>query len=356
MDFEYHNKQDHKITQELRELKKSMPDFMEDFFVYMRNTVSPATQLGYTRDIKIFFTYLANDEGDFPTDIKLFTVTELKRIDARILNRYVDYLSYYIRSFATKNDENVNIETLNHDRGISRKLSALRKLFKYYYQEEVLDANPTELVNNPKIHEKNIVRLEPDEVAKLLDTIESGNGLTAAQQKYHKYTALRDTALITVLLGTGMRVSECVGLDMQHIDFENGFFAVKRKGGKEQYIYFGEEIEEILHKYLPVRHEIDALPGHENALFLSMQKKRLGVRSVENMVKKYASLITTIKKITPHKLRSTYGTQLYQESGDIYLVADVLGHSDVNTTRRHYADMAEDNRKKAAKFVKLRKA
>ena len=94
--------------------------------------------------------------------------------------------------------------------------------------------------------------------------------------------------------------------------------------------------------------------GHENALFLSMQNKRITVSAVENLVKKYASVVTTLKKITPHKLRSTYGTALYRETGDIYLVADVLGHKDVNTTRKHYAALEEDRRRKAAKAVTLR--
>ena len=85
-----------------------------------------------------------------------------------------------------------------------------------------------------------------------------------------------------------------------------------------------------------------------------MQKKRIGVRSVEKLVKKYASQVTTLKKISPHKLRSTYGTTLYRETGDIYLVADVLGHSDVNTTKKHYAQQSDDNRRRAARIVKLR--
>ena len=94
--------------------------------------------------------------------------------------------------------------------------------------------------------------------------------------------------------------------------------------------------------------------GHENALFLSMQNKRITVRAVENLVKKYAAVVTSLKKITPHKLRSTYGTTLYRETGDIYLVADVLGHKDVNTTRKHYAALEEDRRRQAAKAVTLR--
>ena len=119
-------------------------------------------------------------------------------------------------------------------------------------------------------------------------------------------------------------------------------------------VYFGEEVEQALREYLKQREHIIPETGHENALFLSMQNRRIAVRSVENLVKKYASRVTTLKKITPHKLRSTYGTTLYKETGDIYLVADVLGHKDVNTTRKHYAAMDEDRRRRAASAVKLR--
>jgi len=97
-----------------------------------------------------------------------------------------------------------------------------------------------------------------------------------------------------------------------------------------------------------------ALSGSEDALFLSLQKKRIGVRAVENMVKKYASAVTPLKHITPHKLRSTYGTNLYRETGDIYLVADVLGHEDVNTTKKHYAALEEERRRSARNRVHLR--
>ena len=95
-------------------------------------------------------------------------------------------------------------------------------------------------------------------------------------------------------------------------------------------------------------------PGHENALFLSTRRKRMGVQAVENRVKKYAKEVTPNKKITPHKLRSTYGTALYKETGDIYLVADVLDHKDVNTTKKHYAAIDENRRRQAAGGVKLR--
>ena len=128
-----------------------------------------------------------------------------------------------------------------------------------------------------------------------------------------------------------------------------------RKGGYESIVYFGIEVQNALQDYLEIRNGIIPEEGHEGALFLSMQNKRISVRAVENLVKKYASKVTSLKKITPHKLRSTYGTTLYQETGDIYLVADVLGHKDVNTTRKHYAAQADDRRRQAAKAVTLRK-
>jgi len=206
----------------------------------------------------------------------------------------------------------------------------------------------------PKIHDKAIVRLDIDEVVQLLDEVESGESLTARQQMYHQRTKTRDLALLTLLLGTGIRVSECVGLDLDDVDFKNNGIKVHRKGGAEVMVYFGDEVLEALLNYIEERKCITPVDGHTNALFLSLQNKRITVRAVENLVKKYSKLVTNVKKITPHKLRSTYGTTLYQETGDIYLVADVLGHKDVNTTRKHYAALEEDRRKKAGRVVKLR--
>ena len=178
--------------------------------------------------------------------------------------------------------------------------------------------------------------------------------LTKRELVYHKKTRIRDVALLTLLLGTGIRVSECVGLDLNDVDFKNNGIKVTRKGGNEMVVYFGEEVEKALKRYLEERAGITPLAGHEHALFYSAQRKRMGVQAVENMVKKYSRQITTTKKITPHKLRSTYGTALYQETGDIYLVADVLGHKDVNTTKKHYAALDDARRRQAATAVKLR--
>lgn len=109
------------------------------------------------------------------------------------------------------------------------------------------------LVSTPKIHDKNIIRLDVHEIARLLDEVESGDKLTKRQRVYHEHTRVRDLALISVLLGTGMRVSECVGLNLTDIDFENNGLRIVRKGGNESILYFGDEVEQALRDYLQQR-------------------------------------------------------------------------------------------------------
>ena len=229
-------------------------------------------------------------------------------------------------------------------------------MYNYFYRTEMIEKNPAALVEMPKLHSKEIIRLDIDEVAKLLDNVESGENLTKKQMEFHEKTKTRDLALMTLLLGTGIRVSECVGLDINDVDFNNNGILIKRKGGYEQIVYFGDEVEAVLREYMEERSHVIAQSGHEQALFLSLQNKRISVRSVEKLVKKYAMTVTTLKKITPHKLRSTYGTNLYNETGDIYLVADVLGHKDVNTTKKHYAAQDRNRLRMAANAVKLRES
>ena len=281
--------------------------------------------------------------------IDQFTVQDLERLEPVDIEEYQEYLKVY------ENDEKKQIT--NTEKGLARKMSALRSFYGYFFKHQIISNNPTLLVDMPKQHEKAIVRLDTDEVAMLLDYVDhGGDNLTGQRKAYYEKTKNRDLAILTLLLGTGIRVSECVGLDIQDVDFKNNGVKVTRKGGNEMVVYFGEEVENALKTYLyTTRKSVVPLPGHENALFLSTQRKRMGVQAVENMVKKYAKEVTPNKKITPHKLRSTYGTSLYKETGDIYLVADVLGHKDVNTTRKHYAAIDENRRRQAAGAVKLRK-
>lgn len=333
-------------TLKLRGIIKFLPRFCSTFFRGIEPTTSSKTRIAYAYDLKVFFDFLCMSNPTLNntkiTEISLDTLDKVKALD---IEEYLEYLSYYV-----KDDK----EFINDESGKKRKLITLRTFYNYFYKKEMILTNPAILVDIPKLHEKEIVRLDIDEIVRLLDEVEGGNNLTKAQQKYHSKTKVRDLAIMTVFLGTGIRVSECVGLDIDDVDFNNNGIKIIRKGGNESIIYFGDEVCEALTNYLSERKIIIALEGHTNALFLSMQKKRLGVKSVENLVKKYTSSVITLKNITPHKLRSTYGTNLYKETGDIYLVADVLGHKDVNTTKKHYAAIADSRRRSAAKAVKLR--
>lgn len=330
----------------MRTVLETLPAFCKAFFRGIEEYTSSRTRLAYAYDIRLFFEYLhENNAICKKMEIIVFPLSildEIKRVD---IEEYLQYMSLY-----QKDGKDIS----NEERGKARKLAALRSFYNYFFQNEMISTNPAALVPLPKLHEKEIIRLEPNEVAILLDQVEDGTKLTKKELEYHKKTKLRDVALLTLLLGTGIRVSECVGLDISDVNFEVNGIKIRRKGGYEAVIYFGAEVETALLDYLEERNHMIPAEGHENALFLSLQNRRMVVRSVENLVKKYSSRVTTLKKITPHKLRSTYGTTLYQESGDIYLVADVLGHKDVNTTRKHYAAQADERRRKAATMVHLR--
>ena len=343
----YHEQTDVENTLRLRDVLKTLPPFCKDFFRAIEPRTTTKTRISYAYDIRIFFQFLLEQNPAFRDwSIDAFTVDVLDQITAVDLEEYEEYLKVYQAGDKTET---------NGERGLKRKMSSLRSFYAYYFKREMIHTNPTVLVDVPKIHQKSIIRLEADEVALLLDYIEhGGDDLTGQKKVYYEKNKDRDHALVTLLLGTGVRVTECVGLDIEDVDFKNNGIKVTRKGGNEMVVYFGPEVEKALKNYLEVRKNIIPVEGHEHALFYSTQRKRIGVQAVENLVKKYARQVTTTKKITPHKLRSTYGTALYQETGDIYLVADVLGHKDVNTTKKHYAALDDSRRRQAATAVKLR--
>lgn len=345
-EYTYQEQNNIENQKKLRELLQELPAFTLSFFRGIEQRTSSRTRLGYGYDLRIFFEFLQQYNPAIGKmnmrDIPMDTLDQIKALD---IEEYLEYLKLYEKDGKT---------FTNTERGIARKLASLKTFYNYFFKKELIVTNPAALVSAPKLHDKTIIRLDIDEVARLLDNVESGEQLTGKQLAYHEKTKVRDLALLTLFLGTGIRVSECVGLNIDDIDLKNNGIKIIRKGGNEVIVYFGDEVLEALLPYLEERKQIEALPGHTNALFLSMQKKRMSVRSVENLVKKYAKTVTTMKNITPHKLRSTYGTNLYNETGDIYLVADVLGHKDVNTTKKHYASLEDSRRRMAARAVTLR--
>lgn len=354
MGLTYHEELDKKNTLKLRELQKSLPSFCSSFFRGIDQITSSRTKIAYAYDLKVFFGYLIEELKIHPS-IDDFQLKDVENLTVPELEEYMEFLKYRTKQKITKDGVQETVDILNHNKSIKRKISSLKSFYNYLYKTGMITQNKASLLSLPKLSQEEIIRMDEGEIAQFLDEVENGSSLSKKEREFHEKNTVRDLAMMQLMLGTGIRVSECVGLNITDLDFQNNGIRIHRKGGKEVTVYFSDEVEEGLRAYLSERKQKIAAPGHENALFLSMQNKRIAVRSVEKMVKKYATRVTPLKHITPHKLRSSYGTNLYKETGDIYLVADVLGHSDVNTTKKHYAALEEERRRSVRNLVRLRK-
>ena len=354
MSEDYSNERTRVYTLKLRALLEDLPPICAEFFRGIEPSTSVLTRYGYALDLKLFFKFLISDSlCSGLLSIRDIDCSILENVSIDHIERYLEYVAMYPAETDSEDYEKEEYIT-NGERAKARKLSSVRSFFKYLYKKGRITRNVAALADTPKVHEKPIVKLEPDEIDALLTVVESGEGLSPAQKKYHKQTQVRDTAIVTLFLGTGMRISELVGINIDDLNFMSNEVRIVRKGGNQDVLVFGSEVREALLNYMLRRENMTAQPGHEKALFLSLQNKRMTVRAIENLVKKYAALAAPLKRISPHKLRSTYGTMLYRESGDIYLVADVLGQKDVNTTRKHYVPQAEDRRRFAAEVISLK--
>ena len=326
-------------------LINELPPFCCDYFLAIDSQTSTLTRLNYAHDLKIFFYFLQNKKFNGNKKIQEFVLTDLELVTSNDIEYFLSFLSHYRYG---GRDHSCN------DRAKARKLSSVRAMFKYFFNKGFISVDNSAKVATPKIHEKPIIRVDANEVFDIIDTAESGSGLTAHQIAYHQKNKVRDTAILMLFLGTGIRISELVGLNNGDLNFKDNSFIVTRKGGSKSILYFDDEVASALSRYLEQKENLSQNANESNALFLSSQMKRITVRAVENLVKKYAKIVSPLKKISPHKLRSTYGTQLYKATGDIYIVADVLGHKDVNTTRKHYAAISDDNRRAVVGKVKLK--
>jgi len=341
----YYTKRNIQDIDKIGELLEELPSFCEDYFLGIESRTSCQTRLKYAYDLRIFFDFLCKKRYK-TCEVADLTLQHIENISHNDIELFLSYLSHY-----RFNDKHLSC----NERAKARKLSAVRAMFKYFFNKGMIEVDNSAKVPTPKLHDKEIIRLEASEVSELITITESGSGLSKHAVGYHNKTKIRDTAIITLFLGTGIRISELVGLDNDSFDFSENSFLVTRKGGNQAILYFSDEVKYALQEYIVEKSNDPKVPKDESAFFLSMQYKRINVRSVEILVKKYSRIVSPLKKITPHKLRSTYGTRLYNETGDIYIVADVLGHRDVNTTKKHYAAITEDNRKKVANAVKLRR-
>jgi len=337
----YYEKRDLKNMKKIGDYLSNLPDFCYDFFTGIENNTSSLTRVNYAMDLVVFFDYLEKIVIKKPK--AKISLQDIDELEARNIENYLSYLSYY---------ENDNKMIRNTERGKARKLASVRSFFKYLYNHDMISQNVASKIATPKLHNKEIVRLERDEVERLLEAVERPSTFSKRKQKYNENTKERDNAIVTLFLGTGIRISELVGLNVEDFDFSQDAFKVTRKGGNQAILYFSKEVTGALLVWLEKRATL-GLDENEHAMFVSLQKRRICTRAVENLVKKFAKESAPLKNISPHKLRSTFGTNLYRETKDIYIVADVLGHKDVNTTKRHYAAISEDMRKAVADKVKI---
>ena len=335
-------------SQKTREMLMQLPELCYDFISSVSQRTSELTRLNYVHDLKLFFTFLHEYISGFENKPKDYTIDELKLVSPRNIDMFLDYISSY--------NVNINeklIERSNQNAGKKRKITTIRAFYRFLYKRQLISSDVTALVDVPKIKEKVIITLENEEVQRLFQTVSNGTNLSGNGKAWNEKTRTRDLAIFALLLGTGIRISECVGLNLDDIDFKTGMFKITRKGGNEAILYFSQEVASYLLDYLEDRKDVKPNDGHEKALFLSSQNNRISVRAVQHFLANYKKASGIVKKISPHKFRSTFGTRLYQSTQDIYLVADVLGHKDVNTTTKHYAKMSDELRKNAANKVSL---
>lgn len=339
-------------TEKTRQICEDLPPYVMEFLVGIQMRTTPLTRYAYAGDLKIFLEFLFNNrfKGKYQT-LKEITLEDIEQLTAFDIELFLEYLSLY----------KINGRKIKcGERAKERKLSAIRSFYKFFYKHDLLSTNVTQKVDTPKIHDKPIVFLDKHEISKLIEEAKDGDSLSSREKTYHNYTKCRDVALLSLLLGTGMRISECVGINEKDLDLKNNAVSITRKGGNKTILYFSEDVASALIDYLnwkedQITQQTDFAKNIKDtdALFLSLQGRRINVRTAENLVKKYASYAAPLKKISPHKLRSTFGTTLYRKTKDIYVVADILGHRDVNTTKKHYAAISEDIRKSSANLIKF---
>lgn len=321
----------------------SLPGFCLEYFKYHERSLSPLTINAYFQRFTKFFEYLkANNSYFGKKDIISFSVDDLALLDVQDISNYASYV--YNHSQAARKSSNAETTVDNY-------LSALSSLWEYFLAMNWVKYNPVSSVKRSKYKEKEIIKLDKREKNAFMEGLYADKGFKDENQmKWNEKTRVRDIAICKVLLGTGIRVAELVGMDVDDLDFQENCFKVLRKRDKYDVVYFGDDVKAALIDYLDERIPRYQPTDDEEALFLcgrgDYKGRRLTERSVERIVKKYATATLPLKGslITPHKLRSTYATAFLDATGDLAATQEQLGHSDPKTTLK-YARTSERRKK-----------
>lgn len=333
---------DNRVIEKCIQVENNLPRFMKDYCIYLKGSVSVTTRLAYLEDIQFFCSYLIETkEITVANEIKEITLNEFNQIKARDVNLFLgDYCTRYYKY----TDKNTHIYE-NNNRALARKKSSLSTLFKFLFRNDQLEANITDGFNPiklPKPQPDAIKRLEIDEVAKMLDAVDTGLGLTDKEKVYWKKTKLRDKAILALFVTYGLRLNELRELNISSFNFSRGEFKIYRKRGKEVLMPINNTCELVVRDYiLNERPKSDMLSEDmQDALFLSLQNKRMDQKSIRQLVKKYTSIsmdTSRDKGYSPHKLRATAATSLIQNGFSIYDVQNLLDHDNVTTTQLYAA-------------------
>lgn len=320
----------------------TLPHFAQDFINHLAViNKSRNTQYAYTNELHLFFQFLCNSRPTFPSlpvDISLLLMEKIGHRDIEA------YLSW------------ARIERNNGVRALARKQAVIKSLYRYLLREDMISKDVTIKLDPINVNQKLPKALEPNQIADLTDVLQNGTGLSKEQLKYHTYTEKRNYAIFLTFIGTGLRLSELCNLNLTTTNLNKGCFEVIRKGNKETVVYFNTEISEALNDYLQKERQRYA-QGKSEALFLSMQGKRISTRAVQNLITKYMTILKTLGHNTDgfsaHKMRSTFATLLLRETDNLAIVQDALGHSDPRTTRI-YAKVLDEQLKRSAALIKFK--
>ena len=333
---------DHLLIEKAMEYEKRLPSFMKDYFVYLKSSVAVSTRAAYLEDIIFFCEYIVNESGlTDKDDMKNLTIEDFKNIKSRDVNLFLG--DYCPRYYKEREDHTFVYE--NNNRALARKKSSISTLFKFLYRNEQLPTNITDGFNPiklPKPQSDAIKRLDIDEVMVMLDAVESGEGLTKKEKVYWEKTKLRDKAILALFVTYGLRLNELRELNISSFNFSRGEFKIYRKRGKEVLMPINKTCENVVIDYINYeRPKSEDLPEDvQDALFLSLQRKRLTPRAIRQLVKKYTSICmhtSRDKGYSPHKLRATAATSLIQSGFSIYDVKALLDHDNVTTTQLYAA-------------------
>lgn len=351
-DSKYYREKFKKQEETLNKLVKSLPTSVGELidFKFHQGTALN-TLISYCYDLRVFFRYYLALDTTAEKDFMEISYDTLNNIPKQTFIDYQKYLEY--------NDGKIGDKHCMSRRAVARKMAAVRNLYRYHLATGNITNNPTEMVFiTREKSDKAIVKLTDSEIADILKAINKPSTFRRGRQRtYKQRTKQRDMALFVLLLNTGIRISECMGLDMNDVDLKDCSITIIRKGGQMDRVYFNPAVRDVLKTYIKgeriniIETKIPKNSPEKEAFFLSIQGKRWSVDSMEQTVRAYASKVVPHKHITPHKLRSTYGTALYKETGDIRLVAEVLGHDNINTTIKYYAAFDESQKKAASKKI-----